>query len=245
MSWTLSTKAYLALVLGLLFVILSVVVVVLVNSTHETPRPHRRRTGLPHVARPQSRHPHLFLPGPEAQALRTSGPNTSKDYFEPVWMSSTYAVRKMDGYFRHFNQSPYYYKECAINARSPENEADDYEKAFLVDLQNNPQLTTKSAIRFLDGKPYFTFLRRGEAMEESCLRCHSSPEQAPGDLVDNMVLIAVSIGKLKMWLRPSPYEFPCQRHSQVRRSFSFTCPACCCWPWGVGSSLYGLGARDS
>ena len=110
------------------------------------------------------------------------GPVTSKDYFEPVWMSSTYAIRKMDGYFHHFNQNPYYYKECSINARSPENEADDYEKAFPANLQSDPMLTTKSAIRFLDGKPYFTLLRRGEAMEKSWLRCHGFPEQAPGDL---------------------------------------------------------------
>ena len=178
-----STKTYLALALGLLFAILSVVVVVLVNGTMKrlalTDAEQAARMLLDHNLAIHT----YFSQDLKPKLFERLSPNTSKDYFEPVWMSSTYAVRKMDGYFRHFNQSSYYYKECAINARSPENEADDYEKTFLVDLQNSPQLTTKSAIRFLDGKPYFTFLRRGEAMEESCLRCHSSPEQAPGDLV--------------------------------------------------------------
>jgi PAS domain S-box-containing protein len=183
MSRTFSTKAYLALVLGLLFVILSVIVVVLVNSSMRrlalTDAEQASRMLLDHNLAIHT----YFSQDLKPKLFERLSPNSSKDYFEPVWMSSTYAVRKMDGYFRHFNQSPYYYKECAINARSPENEADDYEKTFLVDLQNSPQLMTKSAIRFLDGKPYFTFLRRGESMEESCLRCHSSPEQAPGDLV--------------------------------------------------------------
>jgi PAS domain S-box-containing protein len=177
------TKTYLALALGLLFVILSVVVVVLVNMSmrrlaladaEEASRMLLDHNLAVHTYFSQDLKPKLF---------DKLGPIASKDYFEPVWMSSTYAIRKMDWYFRHFNPSPYYYKECAINARSPENEADDYEKAFLVELQNNPQLTVNSAIRVLEGKPYFAVLRRGEAMEESCLRCHSSPDRAPGDLV--------------------------------------------------------------
>jgi two-component system, cell cycle sensor histidine kinase and response regulator CckA len=183
MSRTLSTKTYLALILGLLFVILSVVVVVVVNMTMRrlafTDAEQDARMLLDHNLAIHT----YFSQDLKPKLFEQIGPTTSKDYFEPVWMSSTYAIRKIDGYFHHFNPSPYYYKECAINARSPENEADAYEKAFLVDLQHSPQLTTKSAIRVLDGKPYFTLLRRGEAMEESCLRCHSSPEQAPGDLV--------------------------------------------------------------
>jgi signal transduction histidine kinase len=183
MSRTLSTKTYLALILGLLFLILSVVVVVLVNSTMKrlaiTDAEQSSRMLLDHNLAIHT----YFSQDLKPNLFEQLGPTTSKDYFEPVWMSSTYAIRKIDGYFHHFNPSPYYYKECAINARSPENEADNYEKAFLVDLQNSPRLTTKSAIRVLDGKPYFTLLRRGEAMEESCLRCHSTPEQAPGDLV--------------------------------------------------------------
>jgi len=107
----------------------------------------------------------------------------SKEYFDPIWMSSTYAVRKIDKYFHQFNTEPYYYKESAVNARSPENEADEYEKLFLKDLASDPDLTQRVAIRVFDGKPFFTVLRRGEAMEDACLRCHSTPDRAPADLV--------------------------------------------------------------
>ncbi|MFW5937071.1 MAG: c-type heme family protein, partial [Desulfosalsimonas sp.] len=104
-------------------------------------------------------------------------------YFDPVWMSSTYAVREMQKYFQSLNPNDYYYKECAINARSPKNEADSHERRFLEKLNRNPDLTAGSGIREIDGEPYFYVLRRGETMESSCLRCHSTPEAAPDDMV--------------------------------------------------------------
>jgi two-component system, cell cycle sensor histidine kinase and response regulator CckA len=166
-----------------LFLVLSVVVLVLVNGSMKRlalmDAEHAARMLLDHNLAIHT----YFTQDLKPKLFERLGPISSKDYFDPVWMSSTYAVRKMDQYFRHINQSPYYYKECAINARSPDNEADTCEQEFLTDLQSNPELTTSAAIRVLDGKPYFTLLRRGETMEESCLRCHSTPENAPGDMV--------------------------------------------------------------
>ena len=114
--------------------------------------------------------------------MELTKPIRSWDYFDPVWMSSTFAVREMDKYFKELNEEDYYYKECAINARSPENEADEYEKAFIEELNTDPTLTERSDIRTIGGKPYFVTLRRGEVMEAACLQCHSTPENAPGDL---------------------------------------------------------------
>jgi len=106
-----------------------------------------------------------------------------RDYFEPVWMSSTYALRMIDRYFRKLNPSEYYYKDAAISARHPDNEADDDERAYLEALQTNRQLREKAGVRFMDGKPYFVVMRPGEVVDSSCLRCHSTPGQAPGDMV--------------------------------------------------------------
>jgi hypothetical protein len=107
----------------------------------------------------------------------------TETYFEPVWMSSTYAIREMEKYFQSLTDMDYYYKECAINARSPENEADAYEKAFIQKLNESPTLETHASVRTIENQPFFTVLRRGEAMESSCLTCHSTPDAAPGDLV--------------------------------------------------------------
>ncbi len=106
-----------------------------------------------------------------------------QDYFEPVWMSSTYAVRQLNKYFRQLNSNNYYYKECAVNARTPANEADNYEKSFLDQLNRDPKLIQKAHIRYYDGAPFFTLLRRGESMEATCLRCHSTPDRAPAQMV--------------------------------------------------------------
>lgn len=116
--------------------------------------------------------------------MELTEPVRSWDYFDPTWMSSTFAVREMDEYFKQLSEEDYYYKEGAINARSPENEADEYERAFIEELNAGSTLTKRSDIRFLDGKPYFVTLRSGEVMEAACLQCHSTPENAPSDLVE-------------------------------------------------------------
>ena len=104
--------------------------------------------------------------------------------FEPAWMSSTYAVREMEKYFKLFHTTPQYYKEAAINARHPENEADAFEREFIELLNQDVDLQSTSAIRTFEDTPYLTILQRGETMEATCLQCHSKPELAPPGLVD-------------------------------------------------------------
>jgi signal transduction histidine kinase len=104
-------------------------------------------------------------------------------FFDPTWMSSTYAIREINKYAKTLSPKDYYYKECAVNARSPENEADTYEKLWLERFNQDPKLVDHSEVRFLGGNPYFVTVRRGEQLETSCMRCHSTPSRAPGDLV--------------------------------------------------------------
>ncbi len=105
-------------------------------------------------------------------------------YFEPAWMSSTYAVREIDNIFQDMSQVDYYYKECAINARSPENEADEFERAFLEKINADPKIMTTSSVRKIKKRPYFVVLRQAEKMEKSCLQCHGKPQNAPGKLLE-------------------------------------------------------------
>ncbi len=105
------------------------------------------------------------------------------EYFEPTWMSSTYAVRGIGTYFQELSTTDYYYKECAINARSPKNEADEFEKKLFPKILADQENIQWSGIRRIEGKPYYVLVRRSETMEETCLRCHGDPKDAPGDLV--------------------------------------------------------------
>jgi len=107
----------------------------------------------------------------------------STEYFEPAWMSSTFAVRRIDGYFSALTGGGFYYKESAINARSPQNEADELERAFIRTLNSDPKIDRRSGVRVIDGQPFFYTMVRGETLERSCLRCHSTPAAAPGRMV--------------------------------------------------------------
>ena len=113
-----------------------------------------------------------------------SEPFRAKEYFDPSWMSSTFAIREIEKYFKSFSPSGYFFKDAALNARSPENEADEYERAFLEKLNADKKLEAESTVRKIDGKPYLVVLRKGEVMEASCLRCHSNPKDAPKGLTD-------------------------------------------------------------
>lgn len=115
--------------------------------------------------------------------FKLTEPVRSEKYFDPIWMSSTHAIREMAKDIRKKRNSEYYVKDAAINARNPENEATPFEKKFILELIENPKLQDRSSIQILDGKSYFVYLRRGEQMEESCLRCHSIAQNAPGDMV--------------------------------------------------------------
>ena len=104
--------------------------------------------------------------------------------FNPVWMSSSHAVRKIQNRLVERSGCPYYYRECTVNARSPQNEAKEYEKPFYNQFKNNPDMERRTAIITLDERPHFVLFQRGEIMKESCIRCHSTPARAPEGLVE-------------------------------------------------------------
>ena len=126
---------------------------------------------------------HTYLQELKPKLFSWSEPFRPPDYFDPTWMSSTYAIRQINHHFKLLENSKYYYKECAINARTPENEADLHERIFLGKLTKDPKLVERAEVRTLNGQPVFVIMRRGLEMKKSCLRCHSTPDRAPGDLV--------------------------------------------------------------
>jgi len=109
-------------------------------------------------------------------------PLAKSGYSGPEWIS-VYAIREINKHSRASSDARYYYKESAINARSPENEADDYERGFIKKLNAAPTLIESAAVRTIGGEPVFTLLRRGETMEASCTSCHGTPQAAPAGLL--------------------------------------------------------------
>ncbi|MFZ2447647.1 MAG: DUF3365 domain-containing protein [Syntrophobacteraceae bacterium] len=115
--------------------------------------------------------------------LEWSKPFRDEDYFEASWMSSSYALRRIGLRFNDLIPEDYYEKICTIDARNPGNEANDYERDFILELNRDPYLVKKSKVEMIDGQPYFVVVRRGLVMEESCLQCHGDPSKAPAGLI--------------------------------------------------------------
>lgn len=180
----LSLSSYIGLWVFVLFLVLGAGVVTLVNleMRQEARREaeDKARLILDHNLATHLYFSHTLKPA----VLRVTEQVTDADYFEPAWMSSTFAVREIDKQFQALLKKPYYYKEAAVNARSPANEADPVEQEFIDRLNKDPQLIVDTRIRDIDGQPFFVVMRRGEVMEDSCLRCHEVPERAPGQLVE-------------------------------------------------------------
>ena len=171
------------MVIGLVFVLAALIIIFLVNASMKQAA-LREAESKARLILDRNLATHTYFSRDLKPKLFTlTDPFRPVRYFEPAWMSSTYAVREIDRYSKSLATSEYYYKECAVNARTPENEADEYERAFIHDLNRDPKLVQRSELRTFSGRPYFVVLRRGEALEESCLRCHSTPKRAPGDLV--------------------------------------------------------------
>ena len=181
---TMKFGTFSGLVLGSVFIVAAVVIVIAVNygmrqqalvEAQAKARLILDRNYATHTYFSQIMKPSIFA---------WSEPFRTRDYFDHTWMSSTFAIREIDKFFKAASPSVYYFKDAAINARSPENEADLNERAFIEKLGKSNDLISESAVRTIDGKPYLVVLRRGEVMEESCLRCHSTPENAPKGLTD-------------------------------------------------------------
>ncbi len=169
--------------IGIVFLVAAVIIILLVNGSMKrealAEAESKARLLLDRNLATHAYFTHQLKP----KVFSLTESHRPQDYFDPSWMSSTYAIREIDKYAKAMSTAEYYYKECAINARSPENEADEFERSFIEKLNREPRLTQHSEVRELNGKPFFVVLRRGEVLEESCLRCHSTPDRAPGGLV--------------------------------------------------------------
>lgn len=179
-----SLTVYLNLILSVFFILASVVVVFLVREAmRKQALVEAQAKAMILLDRNMATHDY-FTNKLKPAVFALSDKYRPAGHFDPTWMSSTYANRGIDQYFNERNKARYYFKNCAINARTPANEADPHERAFIQELNSNPALQVRSDIMRIDGQPFFVVLRRGETMLESCLMCHSTPERAPKGLVD-------------------------------------------------------------
>ncbi|ACK72048.1 putative sensor with HAMP domain [Gloeothece citriformis PCC 7424] len=73
----------------------------------------------------------------------------------------------------------FFYKEATLNPTNLRDKADEFESKIVEEFRTNNKLKEKVGFRSLPGGDIFYIARPIAITEESCLRCHSTPEVAP------------------------------------------------------------------
>ncbi|MEM9275390.1 MAG: DUF3365 domain-containing protein [Cyanobacteria bacterium P01_F01_bin.143] len=89
------------------------------------------------------------------------------------------ALRQNNPEYRDF-----FYKEATLNPTNLRDRADAFETTIVEEFINNTQLTEIANFRNAPSGQLFYVARPIQIKKESCLRCHSVPENAPPSLVE-------------------------------------------------------------
>jgi HAMP domain-containing protein len=82
-------------------------------------------------------------------------------------------LRKRDQY------SNFFYKEATLNPTNPRDKADSFETSVVEKFRNQSGLKQVTGFRSIPGGDIFYVASPLVVSEKSCLRCHSTPENAP------------------------------------------------------------------
>jgi methyl-accepting chemotaxis protein len=89
--------------------------------------------------------------------------------------------------FEHLRTNPLYqnffYKEATLNPTNLRDLADEFETELVQRFRANPDLREQSGFRTSNGETLFYSARPLAIGSESCLACHSTPENAPASLI--------------------------------------------------------------
>lgn len=91
-----------------------------------------------------------------------------------------YSAREVFEKLRKREQySNFFYKEATLNPTNPRDKADSFESSIVEKFRNQSALKEVTGFRSLPSGELFYVARPLVISEQSCLRCHSTPEQAP------------------------------------------------------------------
>ena len=109
------------------------------------------------------------------------------EYFDPKILSSSYIARNIHEIHADKQSSkketPYLYKLAATNPRNPKNRADAFEAKVLKRFRKG-EIREYSTILQERGEKYFFTAIPIDKNKKSCMRCHSTPDMAPQELVN-------------------------------------------------------------
>jgi HAMP domain-containing protein len=91
-----------------------------------------------------------------------------------------YSAREVVEYLRtNPDFKDFFYKEATLNPTNLRDKADGFETKLVERFRENPELKEQSGYRTSPAGDLFYIARPIAITQESCLRCHSTPEAAP------------------------------------------------------------------
>ncbi|NJO57829.1 MAG: DUF3365 domain-containing protein [Richelia sp. RM2_1_2] len=92
----------------------------------------------------------------------------------------SYSVREVFEYFRNTPEyANFFYKDATLNPTNLRDKADDFETEIVNSFRQQPDKTSLSGFRTMSGIKLYYTAKPFAIKNESCLRCHSIPENAP------------------------------------------------------------------
>lgn len=102
-----------------------------------------------------------------------------EDWFLPQTVPA-YSAREVFEKLRKREQySNFFYKEATLNPTNPRDKTDSFETSVVEKFRKQSELKEVTGFRSLPSGEIFYVARPLVVSEQSCLRCHSTPEQAP------------------------------------------------------------------
>lgn len=102
---------------------------------------------------------------------------------DPVFIPETVpaysATEVFENLRRNQDYKNFFYKEATLNPTNLRDKADAFETNIVERFRNEPQTKEISGFRNVPGGEVFYIARPLTIKKESCLRCHSTPENAP------------------------------------------------------------------
>ncbi|NJM73826.1 MAG: DUF3365 domain-containing protein [Scytonema sp. RU_4_4] len=97
----------------------------------------------------------------------------------------SYSSRRIFEKLRNDNDvyKDFFYKEAMLNPTNLRDKADSYETEVIQNFRKDKNLKVLSGYRSFDGEQFYYISRPLAITESSCLRCHSTPEAAPKNMI--------------------------------------------------------------
>lgn len=105
------------------------------------------------------------------------------DRFVLEGMSRSYVASSVAGRIAH-DLPGFIFKDASLNPRNPADKADDLEKLIITAFRDDMGGREWTGMVQVKGMSYYVIARPGRPLTEECLRCHSTPEAAPKEVVE-------------------------------------------------------------